>query len=77
MGKTLEEQKAARAAKLQARIRELGRDMTSDEIFAFADNCCIADSVANLGAVSLMVAPPTATAMPIDTPVVEHDLDII
>ena len=53
--------------------------MTNDEIFAFADNMCIADSVANLGAVSLVVAAPRATVMPADTPVtaVVHDLDLI
>ena len=40
--------------------------MSVDEIFAFTDNCCMADTVANLGAVNLTAMTPIMTAVPAD-----------
>ena len=79
MGQKLETSKAERAAKLAAHQVEVGRALTMHEIFEYTEKLCKIQTVSALASVSLTVAPPAATAMPIDTatPDAVHDLDLI
>ena len=66
MGRSLENSRAERAARLAAHQAAVGRPLTLEEVFHFTENACSHATVTALSTVQLTAAAPLMTAVPAD-----------